>query len=216
MRRAYFIVDDEHGSGHLVRSRALAAELTSRGWGVETTNQMGRFGESDVIIVDGQQKWPSGYDARIAAPIANVIIGILDVPEGLQGWNFVVCGTSHDGAWGRSCDLIGPRYALLRPEFRTWRLRDVPRETPLLDVRFASDWSSTQMAEAMRRAKVVLTYPGMRAIEAHCCGAELALAQPRNAGETLNAIGLLRQDRPEVDGLGCVRVADRIEAVCRG
>ncbi len=210
---ALVVVDDEHGNGHLVRGRALASELCSRGWRVETTNQLGPV-EVDLLIVDGQMKWPQGHEAKVACRTAKVV-GILDFPQGLQGWDLVVCGTAHDGAWGRPGDLVGPRYAILRPEFAKWgALKDIARTTPLLDVRNIDGRSANDLAEAMRRAQVVLTYAGMRAMEAACCGADLAL-MARNEGETLNAIGLLRARRPVIDGLGCKRVADQLETLCQ-
>lgn len=226
-RRALFVVDDgaEHGRGHAVRSRALADELRSRGWVCDWNPA--RTGMPDVVVVD------------LARPVAVHVgpvpsVEIVDHPsQRVAIWSdhakvkpdLLVCGSA--GAKpslfnGDKKVLAGPEYALLRPEFaeqrkvneRCWT--DMPLEPVApVDIRSIDDVSADGLAGRLFTAAVsgsgVITYAGMRAMEAACVGAPFVGLIARNDGEKLNVEGL--SAGAVVDGLGCKRVADAIEAL---
>jgi UDP-N-acetylglucosamine:LPS N-acetylglucosamine transferase len=64
----------------------------------------------------------------------------------------------------------------------------------------------------MSRASLVITYGGMRAMEAACVGVP-SIVIPRNEGEQLNAEFLTAGGK--IDGWGFKRAADAIEALFR-
>jgi UDP-N-acetylglucosamine:LPS N-acetylglucosamine transferase len=68
------------------------------------------------------------------------------------------------------------------------------------------------MAEVMSKVALVVTYGGMRAMEAACIGVP-SIIQPRNEGERLNAEFLRAGGK--IDGLGCKRAADAIEELVK-
>jgi spore coat polysaccharide biosynthesis predicted glycosyltransferase SpsG len=246
--KALFIVWDspESGRGHVVRCGALADELRSRGW--ECANlQRGEAGEADVLIVDD----PEAHVRKGAARVVQIV----DTPgQAYVDADLLICGgaAAQPGMFVHCSPkemLIGPRYALLRPEFRAW-IRD--DHGAIFDARAVSGLSADEMAVRMVHSGVVITYGGVRAMEAACLGAPMIVI-PRNDGEELNALGLMaagaavyvtpeaerdavfdicqakaeylltdekkRQQMSEagrmvVDGRGCERVADAIEAMC--
>lgn len=217
MRRALFIVS-MLGQGHLVRSRALASELTNRGWGCTMTNRSPLSASSyDVSVVD------MGDDDAVAdiytTLSARPVVAVVDRPGDVDA-QLVVFGNAGAEHWMASSKrhhgvtLFGPHYALLRPEFREWRSTNV--SSSVADLREVKDLTAAQLAEQMLGAGKVITYGGMRALEAACVrGNAMGMTiEARNDGEELNKAGLLADPTVNlVDGLGCKRVADAIEGL---
>lgn len=217
-KRALFVVDHEHGLGHVVRSRELMHELAERGMRCSMVNrQPGSWSSHDVVITDG---------VVLSSQPSCAFVSICDHPwdrYGNRGADLLVCGSA--GAVPSMFDgmaktvLAGPDYSLLRVEFRDRRERmercfahQSLRRPETLDVREISGLSADDLAGHFFSAVVcddtVLTYGGMRASEAACVGVQRLTIFPRNKGEELNAAGLRAGRIP--DGLGCKRVADQI------
>ncbi len=187
--KALFIVDDrpESGRGHVVRCGALADELEGRGWSVGNAEWLPGLEawdveSADVVVVD--RPGVSIYGK------ANVV-QVVDAPRQVAA-DLLICGgaAAHPGMFvncGAKEMLIGPRYSLLRPEFRSWTRDD---HGAIFDARAASWLSADEVAVQMAHAAVVITYGGMRAMEAACVGAPM-IVTPRNEGEELNALGLM-------------------------
>ena len=216
MSRAVFVVDVKSGQGHLVRSRALMTELASRGWRCSMVSKPpGSVASHDVTIFDGPAfDCPEAYDQASGKPV----VAIVDTPGARHGADLTVCGSAGAKPDMFTCSgcvktqgnatmvvCAGPQYALLRPEFRA--MRDWPPYGPMLpmpgvnisrmdgsdctfDVRAIEDQPAEAIAKWMRAAKVVITYAGMRAMEAACVGAPIEVFV-RNEGERLNARGLM-------------------------
>ena len=243
MPKAAFAIDREPdaGRGHEVRSVTLAKELSKRGWSWELAEYY--TGPADVLVIDGRDhadtlQLARGVDYR-------KVVSITDGPM-LICADLIVNG----GAGAKLKEdyyannvLCGPDYAILRPEFRKARLSDEPRKG-VFDCRTAAGMGVVEMVQAMRSAKLVVTYGGMRALEAACTGAALIVEEqidasrgeienakalwlagaaywwinvPRQIGElnTMNTSKMGRCASELVDGLGCQRVADAIEVLCR-
>lgn len=97
---------------------------------------------------------------------------------------------------------------LVRPEFRVrWT-----GGNGAFDARNVRGMDARDLAEAMSRASLVITYGGMRAMEAACVGVPMIVI-PRNGGERLNAEFLLSGGK--IDGLGCKRAAEDIEELVK-
>jgi spore coat polysaccharide biosynthesis predicted glycosyltransferase SpsG len=190
----------------------------------------------DVVVIDRRHYIP--------APVtANKVVRIFDEELYIGPNALAVFG----GAGAKdyiSYALCGPRFAMLRPEFRA--LRQDRTRAGIFDARQVFGLSALNLATSMASAEVVVTYSGMRAMEATCVGAPTVLVV-RNHGERINADGLvaagcsivateelamqtassLLSQAPEllphmreralglVDGLGCSRVADAIEGLFR-
>lgn len=251
MPRALFVVSDQ-GQGHKYRCQALADELRSRGWGWTTCGWWESPPKTgyDVIVADGENLDGEGYIAAWEAfqPDAKTVI-IADVPGDYPSDLLVAGGAGATPELykdsGAKKVLAGPAYALLRTQFRGIRYT---RPTFLgragvFDARSVGGLGSIEMADRMASAEVVITYGGMRALEAACVGAPMVV-YARNEGERLNALALNRAlaaawvseesdcaamaatldrtwhlgkmseaGRALIDGLGVTRVADAIEAL---
>jgi spore coat polysaccharide biosynthesis predicted glycosyltransferase SpsG len=241
MRRALLIPDDI-GMGHQVRCGALAAELERRGWKTTTIgpdDEPARYA-FDLVVVDMR-----GHGARF--PEIPKCVRIIDHPDAKDEADLLVLGSAGAdngvllGLAGAEV-LAGPRYSLLRRAFAEERLTRRDR-SGVVDVREIGGFDARGMAEEMAGAEVVVTYAGMRAMEAACVASPTVLVV-RNHGERLNAKGLMaagaamessaeeaigvaehmlklrpllermsQHARVFVDGLGCQRVADAIEGL---
>ena len=106
---------------------------------------------------------------------------------------------------GYPADLTLSGRELIRPEFSavTWTGGNGP-----LDIRGIVDVEAADLAAKIATASLVVTYGGMRAMEAVCVGAPV-IVLPRNEGERSN-VEFLRGGG-HIDGLGCKRAADAIE-----
>lgn len=185
VRRALFVVSDQ-GLGHKTRCGALADELRARGWTCEDRKEW--QDSADVTIVDHP-----GLKAR-----AQRVVYIVDEPGEYEGADLLVCG----GAWatpeafadsGAKKVLAGPQYALIRDHFRVARNEfdgAEPRGMGVFDARNIENVGPVELALKMLGADVIITYAGMRAMEAACVGAPMVL-QARNEGERLNAHALM-------------------------
>lgn len=218
-RRALFIVSGD-GLGHIVRCNALAGELHLRGWTSETMKRsavsVAVFGRFDVAIIDGV-----GLDddalSWLRTPTRRV--AIVDTMTAPDFADLVVCGNAGARAYGSMGDhaiiLAGPQYALIREEFQSARkARLVGLPYAALDLRGVEHLTAFQIAGLLRKVKTIVTYGGMRALEAACVRGSSAglIIEARNPGEELNKAGL-EADRSAdlIDGRGRVRVADAIE-----
>lgn len=241
--KALFVVDD-CGLGHYVRCGALAAELERRGASTYTIGPRDTAPQwtFNVVVIDMRSYMPP-------VPGIPYTVRIIDEPAQQGPCDLMVLGSAGVGeaafvsaAAGRV--LLGPRYSLLRPEFVAEQgiVRD---RDGVLDIRKVAGWSAADFAEQIASAKVVVTYAGMRAMEAACVSTPAVLI-PRNRGESMNATRLVEAgaavrstedeaegvarrllDLPElldrmslatrglVDGLGCARVADEIQGLFR-
>lgn len=224
MRRAQFIVSN-NGKGHEVRCGALADELRGRGWfcgRLDPTEPQ----KADVLIVDDPEaKWRREHKCKV--------VRLIDVPPySGPAVDLVV----HGGA-------ASPQHALLRPEFRIVCWIGATSLYRSFDMRNLKGAGPDHIAWSLARARVAVTYAGMRALEAACIGTP-AVIIPRNEGERLNAKALSKagaamlatedtamemakalSDSPTtlrvmsqaaralVDGMGCKRVADLIEGL---
>lgn len=231
-----FIVDNrpEAGLGHVTRCGALSDEMKLRGWECSGGGlNSGSKSRVDIVVID------VGLEGRMTrrqsvvpmVPGEFKIVTIVDEPSPWEGWDLLVCGSAganismFDGCLNQRA-LIGPEYALLRREFRRRvELREstymtVSLRPPVeLDLRNITDQPAEQIAgrlyDAYVCSDVVLTYGGMRALEARCVlgpehRGELRM-EARNYGEELNVAGLW--NGAVIDGLGCQRVADAIESL---
>lgn len=223
-RSALFIVDATNGQGHLVRCRALASELAGRGWHCSMMPKRPSGWIGDVVIVDGLEFY-DGLEAVHDWPGMKVV-SIRDTPHApTYGADLIVMGSAgfhnSDRAATESYPtryLEGPNYSLLRREFRDQR--EIERGMRMVkigtfDVRSVDGLPAREMARKMADAYVVVTYAGMRAMEAACVGVGATTLESklvlhaRNEGEELNKRGL--EAGAVVDGLGCQRVAAAIE-----
>lgn len=235
-RRALFVVSTR-GQGHIVRCRALASELLTRGILSTMTDRSPLSATSfDVSIIDlGSEE----HEIAVAAALRDrPVVAIVDTPHAIPA-DVVVCGSA--GAtnemfpldhpnWqsgkGRPVRLAsGPGAALLRPEFleRRERLQRCfahlsLRDPVPLDLRSVENMSADEIAGALFSSVAcgdpVITYGGMRAMEAACVrfGAEGMTIEARNPGEELNKAGLLADpERDLVDGRGCIRIGEIIQ-----
>lgn len=225
VRRALFVPDNTSGMGHVVRCRALAAELTERGWECSTVSpREPKDVGVDVVVMDGPDYPPEWY----SWPGAKVV-GIFDAAavDPFQTWArkahppdlVVYPGAKYQNMrlQPNPTVLSGPDYSLIRREFREvqpWH--GTLRGT--FDLRTIENMPACEMAEGIRKAASVVTYGGMRAMEAACVlqtikSPAVFEIHARNHGEELNKAGLERGAR--VDGLGCKRVADVIEEIVK-
>lgn len=239
MRRALFVISTQ-GLGHITRCRALALELGRRGWGsTMTTHAPTSVASVDLSVVDMQSDdgmVPEGGVLRAvsAKPVVR-IANTCDVSEDIARYyeqvvalavpNITVVG-SPGALWEQNSHyatlaLLGGRYAMLRPEFEQARNADANLPSlghpgGVFDCRNISDWMAMQMACRMRLADVVVTWGGMRALEAACVrkGGRDLLIYHRNQGEWLNKQGLA-DGKDHIDGRGCQRVADALEELVK-
>ena len=139
-------------------------------------------GEPDVIVVD---------DPLVQVETTGKVVRIIDVP-------------TSDPA-----DLYIQGRDLVREEFRMspWR-----GGTQILNVMNVKDMSAQELARALSTAYAVVTYGGMRAMEAACVGVPLVMI-PRNEGERRNVEYISGGGR--IDGFGCQRAADAIEELVK-
>jgi spore coat polysaccharide biosynthesis predicted glycosyltransferase SpsG len=183
--KALFIVASgpEWGNGHVVRCAALSAELEGRGWECVTLPTTEACSDVDVLVVDHP-----GADSAIYGKAK--VVQIVDAPRPVEA-DLLVCGgaAAHVGMFlnhGAPEMLIGPRYALLRSAFRYGGTH----KAGIFDARHVSGLSGADLATRLAMASVVITYGGMRAMEAASVGAPMIVI-PRNEGEELNALGLM-------------------------
>lgn len=219
MKRA-LIIPSLRGGGHLVRCRALASELTRRGFGCTMTSKAPLSASSyDVSVVDmeGEEHEHDVYEALRGRPV----VAVIDTPHAVQA-RAVVCatvGVSPDvfpTATESRILLCGSKFALLRPEFREMRSDAWKLSSSVGSVADANGLSASEMATVMLRHGRLHTYGGVRALEAACVRSSAVGLDivARNAAEEMNRAGLCADPAADlVDGLGCVRVADYIEAM---
>lgn len=198
-RRALFVISTR-GQGHIVRCRALAAELLTRGWFSTMTNRSPLSGTSyDVSIVDlGDEEHAAAvYDALKDRPV----VAIVDTP-GPRLVDMIVCGSpgakvemfapEPEGASAGTI-LGGGAYALLRPEFRevSWGQHGFSSSHDVFDLRTVERESAESLARIMAASRLVVTWGGMRAMEAACVGVPMiCVSRDENAGEMQNVHGL--------------------------
>lgn len=141
--------------------------------------------EPDVLILDDPA-------ADTPAGFAGLVVRIVDLPTHV------------------SADLVVEGRHLIRPEF--CRLKWVGHEQAngVFDAREVTGLSAADLADKMAHACEVITYSGMRAMEASCVGVPMVVVT-RNEGELLNAEYLSAGGR--ADGWGCKRAADTIEGL---
>lgn len=220
MRRRALFVTSMAGQGHIVRCRALACELASRGWASTMSNKAPSSAASyDVSIVDlgDEPQVVDVYRALVDRPVVAVADTYVAPDVDLIVWGSAGAGDFRR-LNQRSRYLAGPQYSLLRPEFcrARWALGST-RIVGSVDLRTVRDQSATELAADIAAFTTVYTYGGMRAMEAACVrgSARGLVIEARNPGEELNKAGLeARPDEDLVDGLGCSRVADAIEELC--
>lgn len=188
-KSALFIVDHVRGMGHVVRSRALANALTERGWLVSACSKRPPGFNGDVVIVDGNHFESDAYDWRcpvVAIQDKHYQGSTLWPPGGLTLHVHASAKFINARTGIRPVCLQGPTFSLLRREFLEVQW------DPMMDVsdlRAIKDASVFQMSILMARSAVVVTYAGMRAMEAACVGTPTVLVA-RNEGELWNAEGL--------------------------
>lgn len=183
MKRALFIADHERGQGHVIRSRALANELANRGWACGACSKRPPGFEGDVVVVDGNEFDPEVY--RWGVPVV-AIRDVVQKPRGVKLTVVPTAGASSGQAGGPLGMLVGPRFSLIRPEFadvKWYPMMDI------FDARAVKDMSVWEIGLRMAHSAVVITYGGMRAMEAARIGAPMVILA-RNAGELMNAEGL--------------------------
>jgi len=236
--RALFIPDDA-GQGHIVRCAALGRELRRRNWRTftigpreEVPNRM-----FQAAIIDTRQP---------LSPIPGIphTVRIVDEVEQMGPCDLLVMGHAGPPEGLPPGSKLGPEYAMLRREFV--EERGIPRTRKgVFDARKLAGWSAEALAEEMASAAIVITYGGMRALEAACLGTPTVLVA-RNHGERMNVDGLAnagcglvaheetaqsvaddligltdvlekmrRAAMQLVDGGGCQRVAYAIEEMLR-
>lgn len=238
-------IADSCGQGHRVRCGALAAELERRGGETFTIGPHDPIPRRlfHAVVIDMRAYVPP-------VPGIERTIRIIDDVSQQGPADLIVLGcASQCGelllSAGEGHVLLGPRYSLLRREFASERRAEHLLRDGTFDARRISGWSAEALAEQFGEARVVISYAGMRAMEAACVGTPAVLVV-RNRGEKLNATGLVEagaavlstgdeaenvaealHELPEtqkrmgiagtqlVDGLGCQRVADEIEELFR-
>ena len=179
------LIPDDAGNGHIVRCAALARELRRRDWKTFTVAASEQVPprQFDVVVLDTVKPVFS------AIPGVSHMVRIVD--EAMQDGpsNLTVCANVGCD-WGddQRDALVGPEYALLRREFLEERGSTV-RRVGVFDARKIAGWSAEALAPEMALAQVVISYGGMRALEAACVGTPTVLVH-RNRGECLNAWGL--------------------------
>lgn len=176
------LIPDDAGNGHIVRCAALSRELRCRDWKTFTVAASEQVPprQFEVAILDTVKPLP---------PIPGVAHTVRIVDEAVQDGpcEIIVCANA-------GCDvvspraLVGPQYALLRREFLEER-GSVVRRVGIFDARKIAGWSAEALASEMALSQVVISYGGMRALEAACVGTPTVLVH-RNRGECLNAWGL--------------------------
>jgi len=183
--KALFLPDDV-GQGHAVRCRALAEALEKRGHRVFTVGMLDEIPRDHmfhVAIIDRRSYVP---------PIPGIAktVRIVDEYDSISACDMSVLGSAMRGISevGFRYTLIGPMYSLLRQEFRQERSILRGREG-IFDASSISGWTPAALAACMAQAEVVITYGGMRAMEAACVGTPSVVVH-RNRGEKLNADGL--------------------------
>lgn len=201
-RSALFVVDERPGSGrgHGVRSRALAAEMTLRGWAVSIVN-VGNL-DGDLATTARVVLW----DVRHDAPIVNVypaheclfvVVDDAGTSPMLGHAHLIVNGnvnadmSPYDEVPSVVSILAGGRYALLRPHFAQVRESLVFDRVGVMDTRRVVGFDAQTVARRMACARVVVTPASMRALEAACVGTPSVL-QVTSPDQEVNARGLLQ------------------------
>lgn len=198
MRALFFVAEGPgYGNGHAVRSGALRDELTARGW---TCDWRIPHGNPDLVISDVPD---DGRVSGVHAKAGVLRVEISDDPsrrvsqvddDGDVRPHLVVNGcagaTPEMYAGSAKSVLAGPEYALLRPVFADFRNIYGSRDFGgVRDIRNVSGATAEQLAWWLIGADAVITYGGMRCLEAACVGAPMVIDQEDEAQE-LNAVGL--------------------------
>lgn len=172
--------DGACGHGHRVRCGALAEALREIGFEVDFVD--GDLGAPvDLLVVDHY-----GLDARwegAMRPFARRIAVIDDFPGREHDCDLLVDPDDFDEERHGNNVLLGPRYALLRPEFaaarrpqreaiRTVFVAHPPALDALRDVRVAmpSSFDASRVARHMAASDVAFVAGGMTMFEACCVG----------------------------------------------
>jgi len=196
--KAALCIPSTRGMGHVVRCRTLANELVERGWTVQTSGAKRPSGFiGDVVIVDGDDFPPETYDWPCPVVIIRDTFAALPWHVPHPSLMVVPSAGLRPASYAHLYGVLsGPTYSILRPAFREWaRRRDDAGwgfTGIVFDARSAggtNTMTSDELAQRFATASVVITYGGMRAMEAACVGVPMVIVA-RNEGETLNANGL--------------------------
>jgi spore coat polysaccharide biosynthesis predicted glycosyltransferase SpsG len=164
----------------------------------------------DVAVYDGYWEDPQDVLAVIAtwknSQPDTKLVYISDDHHSYQPFDLVVngspgsCESDYSGS-GAAKALAGPEYALLRKLFRhahdeiiQYSASERDRHRHLFDAREIQGWSESLVVTLMRSAPLVITWGGMRALEAACVGAPMICVEVNelNFGESNNIFGLWR------------------------
>lgn len=207
MYRALFVVDQENGRGHQIRSQCLWDELATReDWQFSESGVYQQDpSDFDLVIVDDYRVTRKQLEA-FSSPWPGLLVVVDDYqPARVPSWALLVNGTflppgCHSGRYSHNA-CLGPNYAIIRREFREigWH-----GGSGQVDLRNVYGLSATELARLMAAADSVTVAGGMRCQEAACVG----VPEINVVVESDNQVGN-RKAWP-IDGLGVYRVADEI------